>query len=172
LRRTGNYFQITGNFRRPTGIVARWALTKGRSGSIDRPSSRVQPSAIPAERRSLLRSGATPWGGGSCRSPRAIGFQRLDQAIVLGTRVENRPSPPMMGRLDAGLCNINHGGQGVSRMPVFKPTRWLRQTPSEGAMDRLINSHCLRTRCRRLKIRHIRTRPYTPKTNGKADKRQ
>jgi len=37
------------------------------------------------------------------------------------------------------------------------------------------NGSCYRSRtfrnaCRRLRLRHIRTRPYTPKTNGKAER--
>ena len=31
-------------------------------------------------------------------------------------------------------------------------------------------SHAFRRACKRLKLRHIRTRPYTPKTNGKAER--
>ena len=31
-------------------------------------------------------------------------------------------------------------------------------------------SHCFRDACARLKIRHLRTKPYTPRTNGKAER--
>jgi len=32
------------------------------------------------------------------------------------------------------------------------------------------NSHAFRGTCRRLRLKHVRTKPYTPKTNGKAER--
>ena len=52
--------------------------------------------------------------------------------------------------------------------PITKPRR--HRHPGHDRQRRLLQSRRLRQRLPRLGLRHIRTRPYTPKTNGKAER--
>ena len=55
-----------------------------------------------------------------------------------------------------------------SRRLLRKPRR--RDSPRHDRQRRLLQVEAFARACRELGLRHIRTRPYTPKTNGKAER--
>jgi transposase InsO family protein len=76
--------------------------------------------------------------------------------LAVASVAENERGDTATAFLEAAVAHFNQRGVRIERVMTDNGSEYV--------------SHAFRDACARLKIRHLRTRPYTPKTNGKAER--
>jgi len=120
--------------------------------------------AISSTSTSSRWQGPGRWGTGDRQQGRSygVGYDKVHVAVDDATRLPyvevlaDEQKPTVIGFLSRAVAWLN--GQGIECRRVMS------------YIGQVCVSNAFAKACRTLRLRHIRARPYTPRTNGKAER--